>query len=125
MNYRGDSRALRCIKNAANQRKRHQDPARREAEHVADTARRRIAREQPGRREEEQEADTARRRIAREQPGRRDEENEQRRIAREQPGRRDEENNGVQGMSNQGCWNTRQYNVHCKERNQEEERKSR
>ena len=34
-----DSRALRCIKNTANQRKRRQDPARREAEHVADTAR--------------------------------------------------------------------------------------
>jgi hypothetical protein len=32
MNHHGDSRALQRIKNAANQRKRHQDPARREAE---------------------------------------------------------------------------------------------
>jgi hypothetical protein len=76
MNHHGDSRALRYIKNAANQRKRRQDPARREAENVADTARWCVAREQPGRREEEQEANTAQRRIAREQPGRRDEENE-------------------------------------------------
>ncbi len=38
MNHHGDSRALRRIKNAANQRKRRQDPARREAEQVADTA---------------------------------------------------------------------------------------
>ena len=37
MNNHGDSRALRRIKNAANQRKRRQDPARREAEHVAVT----------------------------------------------------------------------------------------
>ena len=74
MNHHGDSRSLRCIKNADNQRKRRQDLARREAENVADTARRRIAREQPGRREEEQEADTAQRRIAREEPGRREEE---------------------------------------------------
>ena len=70
MNHHGDSRALRCIKNAANQRKRRRDHARREAENVADTARRRIAREQPGRR---------------------DEENEQCRIAREEQGRREEE----------------------------------
>ena len=48
MNHHGDSRALRRIKNAANQRKRRQDPARREEEQVADTARRRIAREEPG-----------------------------------------------------------------------------
>jgi hypothetical protein len=48
MNHHGNSRALRRIKNAANQRKRRQDPARREEEQVADTARRRIAREQPG-----------------------------------------------------------------------------
>ncbi len=72
MNHHGDSRALRRIKNAANQRERHQDPAKREAEQkrcqdpakreaeqVADTARRRIAREEPGRRKEEQEANTA------------------------------------------------------------------
>ena len=59
MNHHGDSRALRCIKNAANQRKRRQDPARREAENVADTARQHIAREQTGRREEELEANTA------------------------------------------------------------------
>ncbi len=38
MNHLGDSRALWCMKNAANQRKRLQDPARREAENVADTA---------------------------------------------------------------------------------------
>ncbi len=38
MNHHGDSRALRRIKNAANQRKRRQDPARREAKQVADTA---------------------------------------------------------------------------------------
>jgi hypothetical protein len=37
MNHHGDSRALRHIKNTANQRKRCQDPARREAEQVADT----------------------------------------------------------------------------------------
>jgi len=95
MNHHGDSRALRCIKNAANQKKRRQDPARREAENAADTARWRIAREQPGRREEEQEADTSQWRIAREQPGRREEEQEantaQWHIAREQPGRREEE----------------------------------
>ncbi len=49
MNHHGDSRELRRIKNAANQRKRRQDPARREAEQVADTARRRTRRcEQPG-----------------------------------------------------------------------------
>ena len=51
MNHHGNSRALRRIKNAANQRKRRQDPARREEEQVANTAQRRIAREQPGRRE--------------------------------------------------------------------------
>jgi hypothetical protein len=34
-------------------------------------------------------------------------------------------NNGVQGVSNRGCWKTRQYNVQCQERNQEEERKNR
>jgi len=33
-------------------------------------------------------------------------------------------NNGVQGVSNRGCWKTRQYNVQCQERNQEEERKN-
>ncbi len=71
MNHHGVSRALRCIKNAANQRKRRQDPERREAEQVANTARRHTRR--------------------REQPERRDEENEQRRIAREEPGRREEE----------------------------------
>ncbi len=38
MNHHGDSRALRRIKNAANQRKRRQDPARREAEQVVNTA---------------------------------------------------------------------------------------
>ncbi len=38
MNHHGDSRALRRIKNAANQRKRRQDPERREEEQVADTA---------------------------------------------------------------------------------------
>jgi hypothetical protein len=38
MNHHGDSRALRRIKNAANQRKRRQDPARRETEQEADTA---------------------------------------------------------------------------------------
>ncbi len=38
MNHCGDSRELRRIKNAANQRKRRQDPARREEEQVADTA---------------------------------------------------------------------------------------
>ena len=38
MNHHGDSRALRRTKNAAYQRKRRQDPARREAEQVADTA---------------------------------------------------------------------------------------
>ena len=59
MNHHGDSRALRCIKNAVNQRKRRQDPARREAEKVADTAQWRIAREELGRREEEQVANTA------------------------------------------------------------------
>ncbi len=36
MNHHGDSRASWRIKNAANQRKRRQDPARREAEQVAD-----------------------------------------------------------------------------------------
>ncbi len=66
MNHHGDSRALRRIKNAANQRKRHPDPARREAEQVADTAWRHIAREEPGRREEEQVANTAHWHIARE-----------------------------------------------------------
>jgi hypothetical protein len=95
MNNHGDSRALRRIKNAANQRKWRQDPARREEQQVADIARRRIAREQPGRREEEQVANTARRRIAREEPGRREEEQvagtAQRGIAREQPGTREEE----------------------------------
>ncbi len=55
MNHHGDFRALRHIKNTANQKKRHQDPARREKEQVADTARRCIAREQPGRRDEESE----------------------------------------------------------------------
>jgi len=59
MNNHGDSRALRRIKNTANQRKRRQDPARREEEQVADTARRRIAREEPGRREAEQVVNTA------------------------------------------------------------------
>ncbi len=59
MNHHGDSRALQRMKNAANQRKRCQDPTRREAEQVADTARQHIAREEPGRREEEQEANTA------------------------------------------------------------------
>ncbi len=34
-------------------------------------------------------------------------------------------NNSVQGVSNRGCWKTRQYNVQCQERNQEEERKNR
>ncbi len=38
MNHHGDSKALRRIKNAANQRKRCQDPARREAEQVVNTA---------------------------------------------------------------------------------------
>ena len=38
MNHHGYSRALRRIQNAANQRKRRQDPAIREAENVADTA---------------------------------------------------------------------------------------
>ncbi len=38
MNHHGDSRALRRIKNAANQRKICQDSARREEEQVADTA---------------------------------------------------------------------------------------
>ena len=38
MNHHGESRALWCIKNAANQRKRCQDPERREAEQVANTA---------------------------------------------------------------------------------------
>ncbi len=32
--------------------------------------------------------------------------------------------NGAQGVSNRGCWNTRQYNVQWQERNQEEERKN-
>ena len=55
MSPHGDSRALRRIKDAANKRKRRQDPARREEGQVADRARRRIAREQPGRRDEENE----------------------------------------------------------------------
>ncbi len=38
MKHHGDSRALRRVKNVANQRRRRQDPARREAEQVADTA---------------------------------------------------------------------------------------
>ncbi len=33
-------------------------------------------------------------------------------------------NNVVQGVSNWGCWNTRQYNVQFQETNQEEERKN-
>ncbi len=33
-------------------------------------------------------------------------------------------NNVIQGVSNQGCWNTRQYNVQFQEMNQEEERKN-
>ena len=80
MNNHGDSRALRRMKNSANQRKRRYDPAIREEEQVANTARRRIAREKPGRREAEQGANTAQWRIAREEPGRRDEENGQRLI---------------------------------------------
>jgi hypothetical protein len=96
MNNHGDSRALRRIKNTVNQRKRRQDPARREEEQVAHTAQWRIAREEPGRREEEQVANTAQRRIAREQLGIRREEEQvadtaRRRIAREQPGIREEE----------------------------------
>jgi hypothetical protein len=70
MNHHGDSRALRHIKNAANQRKRRQDPARREEEQVADTAQWCIAIEQPGRRDEESEQ----RHIARRDPARREEE---------------------------------------------------
>jgi serine/threonine protein phosphatase PrpC len=38
MNNHGDSRALWRIKNTAKQRKRRQDPARREEEQVANTA---------------------------------------------------------------------------------------
>ena len=37
MNNHGDSRALRRMKNSANQRKRHYDPAIREEEQVANT----------------------------------------------------------------------------------------
>ncbi len=60
MNNHGDSRALQCIKNAANQRKRRQDPARREVEQVVNTARRRTKRRQdPARREAEQVVNTA------------------------------------------------------------------
>jgi len=48
MNRHGDSIALRCIKNADNQRKRRQKLARREEEQVANTAQRRTRRrEQP------------------------------------------------------------------------------
>ena len=75
MNHHGDSRALRRIKNAANQTKRRQDPARREAEQVVNTAQWHTRRcEQPGVLGHE----ALQRATAREQPGRRDEENEQR-----------------------------------------------
>ena len=73
---------MRRIKNAANQRKRRQDPARREEEQVVNTARRRTRREQPGVLEHKALQCT----TAREEPGRRDEENEQRRTGHEQPG---------------------------------------
>ncbi len=66
---------MRRIKNAANQKKRCQDPARREAEQVVNTAQWRTRqREQPGVLGHE----ALQRVAAREQPGRRDEENEQR-----------------------------------------------
>jgi hypothetical protein len=82
MNNHGDSSALRHIKNAANQRKIRQDPARREAEQVVNTARLRTRREQPRVLEHEALQPT----TPQEEPGRRDEENEQHHTRCEQPG---------------------------------------
>ncbi len=59
MNHHGDSRALQRIKNAANQRKRCQDPARREAERIKNAANQRKRCQDPARIEAEQVADTA------------------------------------------------------------------
>ncbi len=93
MNNNGDSRALRRIKNADNQRKRCQDPARREAEQVVNTAWRGTKRHQdPARREAEQVVNTAQWRTRREQPGVLEHKALQCTTAQEEPGRRDEEN---------------------------------
>jgi hypothetical protein len=60
MDIHGDSRALWRIKNAANQRKICQDPARRKAKQVVNTAQWCIKRcQDPARREAEQVVNTA------------------------------------------------------------------
>ena len=109
MNRYADSRALHCIKDAVNKRKRRQDDEYRAQEQSANRNARAIARRDEARRDEENEQRHTRREqpgvlehkaiqcsMAREEPGRRKEEQEANtarwRARREQPGRRDEEN---------------------------------
>jgi hypothetical protein len=91
MNPHGDSRALRHIKDAANERKRRQDAEYRTQEQLANRNAQAIACRDPARREEEQVANTARWRTRHEQPRVLEHKAIQRATAREEPGRREEE----------------------------------